>query len=47
MGPQLDAFQVGDPNAPIANLRSPVDTTRRDRRLANLAIDRGSRVSQG
>jgi hypothetical protein len=36
MGPQLDAFQVGDPNAPIANLRSPVDTTRRDRRLSNL-----------
>ena len=36
MGPQLDAFQVGDPNAPIANLRSPVDATRRDRRMANL-----------
>ncbi|MCU0718782.1 MAG: DUF1501 domain-containing protein [Pirellula sp.] len=36
MGPQLDAFQVGDPNSPIANLRSPVDATRRDRRMANL-----------
>jgi hypothetical protein len=36
MGPQLDAFQVGDPDAPIANLRSPVDATRRDRRMANL-----------
>lgn len=36
MGPQLDAFQVGDPNSPIANLRSPVDAKRRDRRMANL-----------
>ncbi len=36
MGPHLDAFQVGDPSAPIANLKSPVDANRRDRRLANL-----------
>lgn len=36
MGPHLDAFQVGDPSDPIANLKSPVDANRRDRRLANL-----------
>lgn len=36
MGPELDAFQVGDPSAPIANLRSPVDSVRRDRRIAHL-----------
>jgi hypothetical protein len=36
MGPHLDAFQIGDPNAPIANLKSPVEAARRDRRLSNL-----------
>ncbi len=37
MGPGFDAFQVGDPKYPIANLKSRVDEQRTERRLSDLS----------